>query len=226
MGFRYIWWPEGSCGDAEIVSADPSVFWDGIVQAGPDVVGSLRCSVINFVKGVPMTCPLDYTDMRTTTAELDPLTFSTALSTAQAHPVAPPAQLWTVIGDDPDRWDVFYAWRNAHRSKGDGAARRVHVFSASLRQNPVGQLRSVPPGQQVPKPVDPTRAAILALRWPDLIEIKGARGVVRRGVVQKLTDALYVCDIVVSVAYEDEEGCMCIEQQELLGRYEWWRVRL
>lgn len=189
------------------------------------VVGSLRRSVINFVQGVPLTCPLDYSDMRATTAHLDPLDYATALSTAQSNPVPPPAELWTVIGDDQNRWDVFFAWRNAHRSKGDGAARRVHVFNAALRQNPVGQFRSVSQGPRVPKPMDPKRAAILALHWPDLIEIRGAHGVVRRGVVQKVTDALDVCDMVVSVAYEDEEGCMCTERPEHLSSCAWWCVR-
>ena len=232
ISFRYIWWPGSSAGGgggnggAEIYTADPSEFWDGIVAAGPVVVGSLLCSVINFQAGTPLTCPLDHTDIRTCTAELDALSFEKALSTARANPIPPPTELWTVIGDDPDRWDVFYAWRNPHRSVGNGAVRRVHVFSAALRQNPVGQFRSVPAGPPVERPIDPKRAEILALQLDDLIQIRGARGVPRRGLVIRVQDALEVCDMIVTVLYEDEEGCMCIERPEHLGWMQWERVAL
>ena len=225
MGFRYIWWPVSS-GPAEIATTAASDFWEGIVEAGPVVVGLLLCSIINFAQGTPLTCPLDHSDVRSSTAELDPLSFTTALSTAQSNPIAPPVQAWTIIGDDPDRWDVFYAWRNPHRSFGDGAARRVHVFSAALRQNPVGQFRSVLPGPPVQKTIDPRRAAISALQPHDMIEIEGAHGVRWRGLVIRVMDALDARDMIVSVVYEDEEGCMCIERQEHLGCRSWWHVSL
>ena len=76
------------------------------------------------------------------------------------------------------------------------------------------------------RPIDPKRAEILALQLDDLIQIRGARGVPRRGLVIRVQDALEVCDMIVTVLYEDEEGCMCIERPEHLGWMQWERVAL
>ena len=48
----------------------------------------------------------------------------------------------------------------------------------------------------------------------------------RRGLVIRVQDALEVCDMIVTVLYEDEEGCMCIERPEHLGWMQWERVAL
>ena len=74
--------------------------------------------------------------------------------------------------------------------------------------------------------MDPKRAEILTLQLNDLIEIRSSRGVPRRGLVIRVEDALDVRDMIVTVLYEDEESCMCIERPEHLGWMQWACVAL
>ena len=201
--FRYVSWPGD--GQLAVISSVPSSeFWDKIVFApdGPLVVGSIGCCIVSFNKGLPLTCPLDYADIRKTSTDLDQLTLEQALQHAQANPIELPATLWQVIGDDPDHWDVFFGWKTMHCYIGDPWIRRVHTIGCPLRQNGSGQNRHVSDKPDRPlKPLDPKRVAIRNLMPGDVIWVN--REPMR---VVEVEDAVHISDMRVKVDLNDLRG--------------------
>ena len=134
-------------GDLEVeIKVEPaSVFWEEIVgvAAGPQVVGSLGASVIEIKGGFLRTCPLDFSDIRERNSQLDTLPWRDAIETAQANPIPKPRASFEVVMNDPDRWDVWFGWRDPHCTIWDPWVRRMHVTGCPLRQNASGQQRKV-----------------------------------------------------------------------------------
>ena len=227
--FRYVWLDPGSkkTGRAAIGEASATSFWEKVVHApdGPRVIGSTCCSIITMEDGFLQTCPLDYRDIRATKADLDRLSIEDAFSCSLANPIPSPHQLWSVAGMDPTCWDVFYGWKNIHCSFGNPLVARAHVTNCPYRQNGTGQNRRVAV-ERPPKPIDQKREAILALRdqQPAVVEIEDRHGALRRGLVVRVEDALDPQDMVAVMAYEDEDGCLCIERREHLGVLKWVRI--
>ena len=201
--FRYIQWDgAGSDGSAYIVTEPAQVFWEEVVAAGPKVIGSTGCCIISMKHGNILTVPLDYRDIRTRDLDLAP--FHELLSHAKAHPLTPPADDYEVIGQSPDKWHVFYGWRNAHCWEGNSYVRRVHIIGCPYRQNGSGQNRVVACSEEgLAVPIHPKRAAILALRPGDWISINGSLELAE---VFRVEDALHLSDIRVQVRYELIDG--------------------
>ena len=218
--FRYVWLdPESQKeGSAMIVQVDASRFWEEVVHSpdGPIVLGSMGCSIVSLDKGFLLTCPLDYTDIRERKQDLDVTSIEAALATAGHNPITPPSATWEVVGNNPDRWDVFYGWRNPHCSFGDPMVARAHVTNCPYRQNGTGQNRKVSGTvAHALKPINPVRASILRLKPGMVILVEG----VEAEVVEVL-DALDLYDMHVSVRYEGQEGHSYVAHERLACK-EW-----
>jgi hypothetical protein len=203
LSFRYVHWEEGS---AYIQEVEASRFWSEVVWApgGPRVIGSIGCCILSMKKGVPLTCPLDYTDIRPTSSDLDPLTEEEAYAYAESHPFVPPECLWKLVGADPQSWCVWYGWMNPHCYVGDPWARRIHVTGFPLRQNGSGQNRAAPEAPPQPTPFDGNQmeTRIRMLRPGDVLEVKWAKGQSQVGMVQSVEDALEAGDMRVLMEYD------------------------
>ena len=195
-------------------------------MAGPDVIGYTGSSVISMEDGEVLTCPLDYTDIRSKSPDLWMQTFEELLSHALENKWNPPPQLWDQIGWDPSKWSVFFGWKHIHGFYGNPLVRRAHVTGCPLRQNGSGQNRQVAHKREAnKKPLPKWRSDILALSCHvesvprlvdkgDTVEDLGEDDLVGDWImvggqlyeVFSVVDALYQSDIKVYARYEDSEG--------------------
>ena len=99
IDFRYFQLDQrDSSGCAACIEVAPADrFWEEIVGApsGPTVVGLIGFSVLTCEAGLLKMCPLDYTDIRLSSKELDSFSFNETVELAKANGWTPPAELWS-----------------------------------------------------------------------------------------------------------------------------------
>ena len=211
VDFRYMGWDAE--GTAVIHTVEATRFWQQVVAApdGPIVAGLLEVAIIDVKDGIARATPMDYTHWCTSSKELEPFTFPQLESQALRQPWRPPATPWSMIGVDPKVWHVFYGWRHMHAWVGDPWVRRVHVIGCPLRQNLMGQLRSVTKAP-VSAPMDPQLQSLRELTVGTWVHVAG-RGL---GEVMEIEDALDAQDVKVLVRYEPDTFL-----SERLGQIAW-----